>query len=201
MLTSTLAPAFLSLFVSGPFASEPVAEPMATPEGALTITHAAVEVTDIGDGQFSSSLTAVGSISNGLAPAPTALALDCLVDNAVQVLDCSGSISGPGGEMPIGMTWVEGVAHYSTSAAALDASINGLLFTNWYNEFLVNVIPQDDDDDDDDDCGYCGGGAPRGGVIVLEDVIVTGDVGNVIFMQDDWLIIVDGVVMNPELID
>ncbi|MBC8074295.1 MAG: hypothetical protein IAG13_38605 [Deltaproteobacteria bacterium] len=178
----------------GPSVLPPSTSTDATPAAAmasgpsLTVTSSSGDLVDLGGGRFRSTLYSQGVIANGTNTA-TAIALSCILDHGEQTVQCAGQVSRNGSSAAIGLQYQDGEAGYRIEASASNAL--RVAWDLWYVDELVSVFPPiDDNGDPDTSWGSILTGSGPGAIIVA-------GAWALILYQSDWLLYVDGALMNP----
>lgn len=182
MLNISILTTSLALFA--PTFAAPSSDPLpAMVTGAsLAIDDVDVTVTNLGDGHYESELRAAGTVTVNDVTVNTWLVLDCEADSSAQSLQCTGGIRLGTSDAPIGLQYLDGEAHYALGEDFVQT--HSKIWELWFTELLIDGVPPADENGNRIIYGWEWSGA-----------IIIG--GRILWVESDWLWIIDGVIMNP----
>jgi hypothetical protein len=192
MLTTIISTMLAGLGLATP--SSPTADLVpAMVEGVtLTVTQRSGDIEDLGDNQYRTTLWATGTLSNSSGSQSTGVYLSCLVDHNTEIVDCTGLLGVGGNTVAIGYEFEDGDVSYSIDNDATTGQL--VAWDKWYVDQLIHVMPPvDENGDPDTSSGSILSGNGPGAIIVVSGRLLLP-------YRSEWLIIIDGVIMNPEVI-
>jgi hypothetical protein len=179
-----------SALTAAPQATEPTAAMVE--DITLTVTQRSGDIEDLGDDQYQTTLWATGVLSNGTNSQNTGVYLTCLVDHGTETIDCSGTLGLGGNTVAIDFEFEDGDVYYAIDSASTTAQ--RVAWDKWFVDQLIHVLPPvDENGEPDTSSGSILSGNGPGAIIVWQGRLVLP-------YRSEWLIIVDGVIMNPEVI-
>lgn len=192
MTTASISTAIISVLAG--LTSLPSSEP--TPamveDVTLTVSQRGGDIEDLGDDQYETTLWATGVLSNSSTSSNTSIALSCLVDHNTETVDCTGTLGVGGNTVAIGYKFENDYARYRIDEDATTAQL--IAWDKWFVDELIEVMPPvDENGDPDTSSGSILTGNGPGAIIVARGWLVLP-------YRSEWLIIVDGIIMNPEVI-
>lgn len=192
MSTASISIAIISAFASLSALATTEPTPAMVEDVTLTVSQRGGDIEDLGDDQYETTLWASGVISNGSASQNTSIYLSCLVDHNTETVDCTGQLGVGGNTVAIGYKFEDDYARYRIDEDATTAQ--RVAWDEWFVDQLIHVMPPvDENGDPDTSSGSILTGNGPGAIIVANGWLILP-------YRSEWLIIVDGVIMNPEVI-